>query len=305
MTATPTRSAPPPAAVDMPDTPPAAQVVPAQRFSLVWLIPIAALLVAGALAYNAISERGPTVTIEFRDGHDLKPNDPISHRGVEVGRVRAVTLAPDLKHVLVSAELTRDAAGLAVDGTQFWIVRPQLSLTRIAGVETLLGPRYIAVRPGGGGAKRRFTGLDEPPVESGLTGGGLVVVLEAPRAGSLHVGSPVYYRDVEVGAVTDTRLAPDASAVEIVAEIAPQYAGLVRQNSRFWKVGGIGVDVGFSGLSFQADSLSSLITGGVGFATPNKPGDTVPNGQRFQLADKADDSWLKWSPALTAGPPSP
>lgn len=286
------------------DAIPVAQVVPARRFALVWLIPIAALLVAGALAYNAIAGRGPTVTIEFRNGHDIKPNDPISHRGVEVGRVRAVTLAPDLRHVLVTADLSRDATGLAVTGTQFWIVRPQLSLTRIAGVETLLGPRYIALRPGDGAARRRFTGLDEPPVESGLTGGGLVVVLESPRAGSLHVGSPVYYRDVEVGAVTDTRLGPDAANVEIVAEIAPQYAPLVRQNSRFWKVGGIGVDVGFGGLSFQADSLSSLITGGVGFATPNRPGDAVSNGQRFQLADKPDDSWLKWAPALSAGPPA-
>ncbi len=279
---------------------PRAETAPKRRWSLAWLAPIAALVVAGFLVYDAMADRGPVITITFADGHDLKPNDPISHRGVVAGRVREVRLGPGLREVVVTAALTRDAAGLARDGAQFWVVRPEISLTRISGVETLLGPRYIAVRPGEGPPRRRFAGLENPPAERGLSGDGLVVVLEAPRAGSLQAGSPVLYRDVTVGSVTDTRLSADAAFVEVIVEILPEYSRLVRENSRFWNAGNIGVDLGFGGLTFQADSLSAILTGGVAFATPTKPGEAVANGARFQLADRPEEAWLKWSPALAA-----
>ena len=37
---------------------------------------------------------------------------------------------------------------LACEGSRFWIVRPQVSLSRVAGLETVVGARYIGALPG-------------------------------------------------------------------------------------------------------------------------------------------------------------
>ena len=36
-----------------------------RRISVVWIIPIVAILIGGWLAYTTISEKGPTITITF------------------------------------------------------------------------------------------------------------------------------------------------------------------------------------------------------------------------------------------------
>jgi paraquat-inducible protein B len=132
----------------------------------------------------------------------------------------------------------------------------------------------------------------------------LEIVVRAKRRGSLGVGSPVTYRDVHVGEVRSYRLAGDARCVEIVIGIAGRYRPLVRDNSVFWNVSGIGVEWGvFSGLTVQSDSIESILTGGIAFATPEKrTGAEVEPGHVFDLADKPDEAWLNWAPAIEIGP---
>ncbi len=44
---------------------PQADVQRKKQISIVWLIPIVAVLIGGWLAYKGLSEKGPTVTITF------------------------------------------------------------------------------------------------------------------------------------------------------------------------------------------------------------------------------------------------
>jgi len=140
-----------------------------RRSSLLWIAPVLAL--AGLTAFLFVqvrAEHGPRIVITFTDAAGLKPGAELMLRGLHVGVVRRVELDSDLKTVLVRAELEPHAAGLASAGTKFWIVRPEVSLSRVTGLETLLGPRYIAVRPdeapgaAPGKRARRFVGLTEP-----------------------------------------------------------------------------------------------------------------------------------------------
>jgi paraquat-inducible protein B len=75
---------------------------------------------------------------------------------------------------------------------------------------------------------------------------------------------------------------------------------LIRTNTRFWNVGGIGVDFGLvGGLSVKAESLESVITGGIELATPTRAGERVQNGARFKLEDEAGKDWAEWAPDLS------
>lgn len=280
---------------------PVAAVRP-RRLSLVWLLPMVALLaIGGAVFHQLTQQRGPMITITFTRADGLEPGAEIVHRGIAVGVVREVRLTPDLGAVRVTAELRPDARGIAREGTGFWVVRPEVSLSRVAGLETLLGPRYIGARPGPADAPiaREFAGLDGPPASPETAGDALMIRLTTPRAGTLGPGAPVVYRGIPVGVVREISLAEDARSVTATASIEPAYARLVRTNSRFWLTSGVGVDWGlFSGLSVRADSIESLLQSTVAFATPDRPGPVVTPGHEFGLDDEPEDRWLKWDPTL-------
>lgn len=285
--------------------PPVARVQP-RRVSLTWLIPLfAAAVIAAVLIFDLSKGTGPTVSIRFDDAAGLKQGDSIVHRGLAVGVVRGLRLDDTMSGVVATCELAPHASALAVEGTEFWIVRPELSLDRVAGLDTLLGPQYIAVRPGtiDGPRQTDFVGLESPPALAAPADGSLSITLISDRLGSLTPGSPVLYREIRVGSVRSAHITPDATGVRIEADIEPRFAPLVRTNTRFWRSGGVGVDFGlFKGLSVRADSLTSAMSSAVSLATPNRPDPPPEPGTTFDLADTPDDDWLGWSPEIELGP---
>jgi paraquat-inducible protein B len=100
--------------------------------------------------------------------------------------------------------------------------------------------------------------------------------------------------------VEKVQLSPDATDVLVHAFIRRRYNVLVRTTSEFWIVSGADVRGGlFSGVRVKLESLRSLITGGITFATPPKQiGDPAAPGDHFPLYDEPKKDWLKWSPKI-------
>lgn len=283
------------------DNPPQATLARVSRSRWVWVIPALAAVFALALVVTYIVKRGPVVRIAMRHGYGIKAGDVLRARGIVVGQVESVGLTGELEGVEVVVRLDPAAKEVARGGSRFWVMRPRVSLSGVAGLETIAGPRYLAVLPGEGERQGRFIALDEPPVVEAMEPDALEVVLTADRRGSLQPGAPVMYRQVAVGTVLSVGLSGDAASVEARAYIRPAYANLIRGNSRFWNASGVGVEASIKGFRFDLESLQSLVEGGVAFATPNDPGSPVNTGHRFDLAAKADDEWLEWRPALAVG----
>lgn len=295
----------------LPD-PPSAVLKPKRRISWVWLIPLAALILAGWLAFRAWSQRGVTITVQLDNGYGLKAGDDVRFRGISVGKVDSIALLPDLQGVLVNARLTRDSDKLARSGSRFWVVRPQLRLTQIEGLETLIGPRFLAVLPaaqieGSQSPPRRqrtFVGLSDAPIIETYQPGDLEIVLQAAQRGSLHAGAPISFRQTRVGTILSVGLSSDGGAVEGRAHIQQPFAQLIRPQTKFWDVGGLQAKMGFTGLSIEIESAEALIVGGVALATPpasEAGGEVVRTGHRFSLADKPEDEWLAWQPMVAIG----
>ena len=275
------------------------------RVWLPWLVPAIALLVTAVLIVQTLAARGPRITLRFQNGHGIESNDPVVYAGVQIGRIQSVGIDPSTRQILIRAELNRDSSFLANSG-RFWIVRPEVSLSRVAGLDTLIGPRYIAADfPSPSQSKSVPQSLEAPPVLHDLPG--LNILIRAARAASISIGAPVSYRDLPVGSVTDTHLAPDARTVIISVNILPGHEHLVRSHSRFWNVSGIGLDLGLvGGLKLKAESLQTIFAGGLAFATPEKPppqsGEFITDGTEFQMVEY-DDEFLKWAPDLTTPGP--
>lgn len=288
---------------DMLDGVPSAVIVRGpRRFSAAWVLPVIAIVVAGVLGWQAWEQRGVRVWVTFTDAAGLRVGNDVIYRGISVGTIRDVRLAPEGTRVMVEAMLRPEAASLAVEGSRFWIAKPSVSLAGISGLETLIGPTYLNVAPGGAEHSEAFVfdGLPEKPGDLSGEQKGLRVVLRASRRGTVSVGSPVLYRDVAVGRVEEVRLADDARWVEIDAVIIDEFAHLVRSHTKFFKASGIGIDFGwFGGLSVRAESLEALVSGAIGFATPEKTGDLASDGAVFDVAAEPENDWLRWDPVLS------
>ena len=280
-----------------------AVIKPPRRFSVVWVVPLLAAIVAAYLVYERAQQGGPRITIRFKDGSGLRAGQSlVKYRGVTVGEVRSISLSSDLQTVVVEARLDRSAAALAKKGTVFWIVRPEVGIANITGLGTIISGPFIEAMPGDGAKETSFEGAATSPLRREEKG--LRVMLIATQRGSLRVGSPVYYRGVEVGAVQEDRLSADARMVELDVFIQQRYKGLVRKESKFWNVSGVNVDFGlFKGAQVNVESLKSLVSGGLTFATPDEPRGSAPvkDGAIFRLHEEPKKEWLEWAPVIQLG----
>ncbi|WP_166824599.1 MlaD family protein [Thalassoroseus pseudoceratinae] len=246
--------------------------------------------------------RSVEVTITFPDGNGLVVGDVVKHRGIVIGEVTAVSLVEDFDGVQVTARLVGSATEIACQGSQFWIERPRVSVTEVRGLDTLVRGKYIAVRPGKGTNEHctEFVGLDAAP-PGDLSPGGLEVVLEGPKRAGLEPGAPVSYRGGKIGHVISSGLAVDAATVEVRIFIEPDYRQLVRSNTRFWSNSGFNFNIGFTGVEFNAETLSTIAAGGVSLATPDQPGPPAATGHRFALEAEPQQAWLQWQPRIPVG----
>ena len=203
--------------------------------------------------------------------------------------------------VVCQLMVNRPAARLFTADARIWMVKPEVSLTRVSNLETVVTGPYITLRPGSGPEADEFVALAEPPAAA-VPGSGLNLVLETDTLGSLHAGSPVYYRQIRVGRVTGTRLAPDARQVWIMVNIEPPYDRLVYRQTRFWNSSGIRVDAGlFSGVKVRTESVEALLAGGISMATPEgeDKGEKAASGDHFVLHPEGNKCWLKWRPRIS------
>jgi paraquat-inducible protein B len=232
---------------------------------LVWVVPIAAAVIGISLLIRNWQNTGPRITISFLSGEGLQVGKTlVKYRDVAVGHVSAVVLSADHQTVMVSADLSKDAATLLKADTQFWIVRPRIGVGSVSGLGTLLSGVYIGMKTGAATLReRQFVGLENPPA---LSHGprGTELELHAARAGSLAIGAPVYFRQFQVGRVIDENLLSDGSTRVTVFVEAP-YDGFVKPVTRFWNASGIDVRLGADGLNVQTESLAAVLAGGVAF----------------------------------------
>jgi paraquat-inducible protein B len=271
---------------------PKAKTRPASNWSAIWVLPLIALLIGGWLGWRAYNETGIQIQVRFESGEGIQVNKTeVVYKGMPVGKVKALALDDEgnNKGVIATVEMNKDVEPYLRTSTRFWLVKPSVSLAGITGLETLVSGNYIAVSPGEGEPTRKFKALaQEPPLSDSMPG--LHLTIKAERLGSLNRGSPVFYKQIQVGQVKSYLLSEDQNTVEIKVFIEPTYASLVRKHTRFWNASGISIDANLSGVKVRSESLASIVAGGIAFATPENRKDSPPTDPRlpFRLYEDFD-----------------
>jgi len=241
-----------------------------RRISIIWILPIVAVAIGAWLAWDTLSKEGPTIKISFDSGEGLQAGQSqLKYKDIVFGTIKSLALAPDRTHVIVTVATTRQAEPLLTEGTQFWVVKPRLFAGNISGLETLLSGSYIGMLPAAkaGNSRRDFVGREDPPVISAHVPG-RTFLLKSKRIGAVSVGSPIFFRDLNVGEVLGWDIADMAEYVTIHAFVRAPYDSYVHDQTRFWNASGVSIKLGGTGVEVQMESLKALLLGGVAFETP-------------------------------------
>ncbi|GAB4333866.1 MAG: MlaD family protein [Desulfobulbaceae bacterium] len=239
-----------------------------------------------------------TITLHLDRACNLAAQAKIVCRGIQIGRIHDLRFGPGMEEVIATARVRREAEVFFRENSVLRLVRPRVDFTGIRNIETILTGSFIEVMPGEGELRTDF------PVREGEVAdesGGLHLVLETSRLGFLDVGDPVYYRQIQVGRVTGYELSPDARQVFVFITIYSTHRRLVRKGTKFWLAGGVRASWDlFSGLELDAESVESLLAGGIGFATPEgeEMGGPAEDGDHFPLYEEKKEKWSSWAPDL-------
>ncbi len=278
-----------------------------QRFSWIWLIPILAVIVGGGLLARDWMAAGPTITISFDSAEGIEAGQTrVRYKDVVVGTVTDVKVDHVQGKVLVSAQLKREGAEYITQAdSRFWVVRPRLGVSGVTGLGTLLSGVHIAVDTTSDAPQHdkrvyEFDGLETPP-EISSERPGTRFVLHAEDLGWLDIGSPVYYRRIQVGQVISYGLDEGGKGVSIQIFVDAPHDRYVTADARFWNASGVNFELDADGLNVQTGSLTSILAGGVSFVQANEfdteraKGDAVfklHSSQNHALADPDGEPML-------------
>jgi paraquat-inducible protein B len=241
-------------------------------FSLIWLVPIVAALVGISLLVSHFMSAGPQITVSFLTAEGIEAGKTqVKYKNVVIGKVTTMRLSRDRTHISVMIDLDKDARAFATKGTRYWVVRPRIGASGVSGIDTLLSGAFIGADAGDSDQEQSdFTGLETPPA---VTHGapGRRFVLHASDLGSLDIGSPVYYRRIQVGRIVSYELDKDGKGESLQLFIDGPNDRFVSKDSRFWNASGVDVSLGADGLKMNTQSLATVIAGGVAFQDPPGP----------------------------------
>ncbi|EKO3980891.1 MCE family protein [Vibrio fluvialis] len=245
--------------------------------------------------YQQAQKYGEEIMLVAQGNTGITVGTPIKYNGVQVGEITDVLPDFSSPQVRFKARIQPTYTPyITKAGSVFWLAEAKVGLKGVSNLQNLIS-KAIEVKPGSGKATKQFTLSAMPYQAKGIT-----FSLQSETRGSIDVGTPVLYRDIEVGRVTDVRLGNFADRVISTIEIESKYAYLVRENSLFWNTSGLDVSIGLSGANVKAGTLDSIVRGGITFATPEQKQLTAAAkaGQSFYLYPTPQEEWKKWRTAI-------
>lgn len=264
-----------------------AAIKPTTRISKVWVIPIIALLIGAWMVYYQWQNQGPLITIDMSSASGIEVNKtPIKIRDLEVGQVKKIELKPELDGVTVTARLEKSAARLLNENTRFWVVAPRVSFSEVSGLNTLLSGSFIAMTAETGETELdHFTALERPPVTPPGTPGLHVQLSSESDDLTYKPGDTIIYKGFKVGEFEEVNFDVEHGKIEYRAFIHAPYHNLIDENTRFWNVSGVKLQLASNGLTIQTGSLETLLANGVTFGNPqgDTKGQPIENDAHFTI----------------------
>ncbi len=114
------------------------------NWSAIWVLPLVALAIGAWLAWRAFDQAGVDIQVRFESGDGIQANKTeVLYKGISVGKVTDLHVSKDIKGVVATIEIKKEAQEYLSKDTRFWLVKPRVSLAGVTGLETLVSGVYI------------------------------------------------------------------------------------------------------------------------------------------------------------------
>ncbi|WP_025822164.1 PqiB family protein [Shewanella marina] len=244
-------------------------------------------------------QNAQAISIVFPASVKLSNGAPIRYLGHKIGEVSKIALNSNLKTITAKAYIYGEyAAKFTRKDSRYFIVDADISIRGIKAPETLLTGAYIGTIPGENTTLTNHFDGSSQTIQAAASSG-LDIILTDTNLGSINVGTPIMYRGIIIGHVSQYKLGNHAQDVEITAHIKQQYQHVINQSSRFFDLSGVKVDIGlFSGAQINTGSLENILAGGIGVATENSTTATnkLAAHTKMPIYPKPEQQWLEWAP---------
>ena len=249
----------------------------------IWIVPIIAIVIALWLAFQYYSELGPKIEIIFQSNEGLREGQSqVKFRNVPIGKVLKVMLNEDGEGVKVIARIDKEAAIYLNDEARFWIVKPEVGMGGISGLDTILSGTYInMMSEKKKTSKRDFIGLEQP---YRLLEDGDYFHLTASSSHNLKIGTPVFFKSMKAGFVEYVTIGLDEQSVDVIIYVDKAYVSYIHTDSKFWVQSSLSIDYLNGQLNFNIAPMSNIVSGGIEFSSSGE--DTkkkVPYNYIFRL----------------------
>jgi paraquat-inducible protein B len=247
----------------------------------IWIVPIIAVIISLSLAYNHFSQLGPEIKIYFNSSAGLKVGQSkVKYRNVDVGVITKILLNDD-NGVIVLVRMDNGTKKYLNNETKFWIVKPEVDSSGVSGLETILTGTYINLYTQKDESyKKVFIGLEKP---FEVHDRGHRFTLTTNKATNVKIGSPIYYRNIQIGKVEKIELDEDLS-LNIGIVIKDEYRKFINRSTKFWVQSVMDFNFENSNFNLNLAPLSHMLKGGVSiFTNPNIKDTAISEKFKFTL----------------------
>ncbi len=218
-------------------------------------------------ANENIAQQRTNFTLTTSASEHISANTRILYRGVEIGAIHKVEIQGNNSKLYLG--LLPEYQYILRESTQFWLAKPNLSLSGSSDVDALLGGSYITFNLYSESDKKKtdFILLTSPPAKN-PSAAGLQLSLLTESASVATPGSSISYRGVTVGQVDNVTLDKKADKVRVNITIDEAHKSLIQVNTRFYNASGITLNGSISDFSIKTESVDAILRGGISFYNP-------------------------------------
>lgn len=249
-----------------------AKIIKVKGISTIWIIPIITVLIGLWIIYSRFADQGVEFTLIAKDASGIVAGKTvIKTRSVDVGIIEEVTLDHTYKQVVIKGRIYKNMEPLLQNDSLFWVVKPQIGRDGVTGLGTIFSGAYIELSAGNDDSSfknKPFLLSDYPPI-SDPNIVGLRINLDSDQNGVIPRGASIMFHGYRVGNVETSEFDVASRKMKYQIFITKPYDSLVTENVRFWKEGGVNLNLSSKGANLNIPPLDILLSGGISFDLPD------------------------------------
>lgn len=237
------------------------------------------------------------IKIALKKELNIKKSSQLFYKNIKIGEVKEILL-DNKEDIVVTLSVDLQYKMLFGKNSKIYAKGESVSIDNLQNISSLItGGNFYLVADSNNGIKLSYKLDSIDPCKTKYLKG-LRVLIETKSSKNLSIGSPIYYRNFEIGQIESIDLSLDAKTIILSIFIYKKYAHIIRENSIFYRAKTIDVKIGFLNAELKMGSMKSMLKGGIAVVTPQNPKSKVKDKASFILKDEFKDKWKSYNPLL-------